>query len=83
MIEAVTFARRRFVQFTVATAALPKLAVARVCGLRAVTFCRVSHPHLLPIAQSMFPGCIASYEPRSGFHGITVCGANETITLSL
>ncbi len=50
-------------------------------GLGDVFFCRVSHESLLPIAQSLCPDSIASCEPRPGFHGITFCGANATLTI--
>jgi hypothetical protein len=50
-------------------------------GLGDVFFCRVSDAKLLPVARSIYPRCIASHEPRPGFHGITFCGANATISL--
>ena len=46
-----------------------------------VFFCRVSDAKLLAIARSIYPQCVASHEPRPGFSGITVCGANATISL--
>lgn len=82
-MEGMRFLRRRFVQFTVASATLPKLAVARVPEIGAVPFCRVSHPRFLRIARTLYPDCIATCEPRAGFRGITVCGAQRTFTLSL
>ncbi|MGA7240731.1 MAG: hypothetical protein WBY44_33915 [Bryobacteraceae bacterium] len=47
-----------------------------------VYFCRVSDARLLPIARAVYPRCIASHEPRPGFHGITFCGAKDTVTVT-
>jgi hypothetical protein len=47
-----------------------------------VVFCRVSDPRLLSVARSIYPDCIASHEPRPGFHGITFCGAKATLTVA-
>jgi hypothetical protein len=56
-----------------------KLACAR---LGDVFFCRVSDAKLLPIARSLYPQSVASHEPRPGFHGITFCGADRTLTVT-
>jgi hypothetical protein len=47
-----------------------------------VVFCRVSEARLIAVARSIYPHCIASHEPRPGFHGITFCGANATLTVA-
>ena len=61
--------------------AAPAFAAAIGRELGDVFFCRVSDAKLLPIARSIYPRCVASHEPRPGFSGITVCGANATISL--
>jgi hypothetical protein len=50
-------------------------------GLGDVFFCRVSDESLLHIAESLCPRSIVSCEPRPGFHGITFCGSNATLTI--
>ena len=83
MISDMGINRRELFRWTAAPWLAPRLfGCVAPAGLGDVVFCRVSDARLLGVARAIFPGCIASYEPRPGFRGITICGAKATLTLS-
>ena len=73
--------RRTF--FLLSVSPLVSSAARRINSARLgdVFFCRVSDSSLLPVAQSIYPQCIVSHEPRPGFRGITFCGSRSTLTV--